>query len=140
MEFTCFSIFCFVVRFGLIALLNRSATFCHLLTPVPINFSLMKKRAEIAAAEAEPEANKDQFTRVIVLRWQGTTTDQKDVNLQDVRSAIEKSDALFLPAIDLFKMDERLKTKPLLLNYSLPKSVMKILMRSCQCMTGNHCL
>lgn len=73
-------------------------------------FSNEEKEAEIAAAEAEAEANKDQFARVIVLRWQGTTTDQKDVNLQrNVRSAIEKSDALFLPAIDLFQDGREIK-------------------------------
>ena len=77
-------------------------------------FSNEQKEAEIAEAEAEAEANKDQFARVIVLRWQGTTTDQRDSNLQrNVRSAIEKSDALFLPAIDLFQDGREVKDETL---------------------------
>ncbi len=69
-----------------------------------------EKEAEIAAAEAELEANKDQFARVIVLRYEGTSTDYRDINLQrNVRSAIGKSDALFLPAIDLYQDGREIK-------------------------------
>ena len=66
--------------------------------------SKAEKEAEIAAAEAAEEEKKDNYARVIVLRWQGTSTDHNDPNLQrNVRSAINKTDALFLPAIDLFQ-------------------------------------
>lgn len=69
-----------------------------------------ERDAEIAEAEAEAEANKDQFARVIILRWPGMTTDHKDLNLQrNVRSAIGKSDALFLPAIDLYQDGREIK-------------------------------
>ena len=73
-----------------------------------------EKEAEISAAEAKEEANKDNYARVIVLRWQGTSTDQNDLSLQrNVRSAIAKTDALFLPAIDLFQDGRELQDKTL---------------------------
>ena len=72
--------------------------------------SKAEKEAEIAEAEAEEAANKEEFARVIVLRWQGTTTDHRDLNLQrNVRSAVGKSDALFLPAIDLYQDGREIK-------------------------------
>lgn len=72
--------------------------------------SKAEKEAEIAEAEAELEANKDQFARVIVLRYEGTSTDYRNINLQrNVRSAIGKSDALFLPAIDLYQDGREIK-------------------------------
>ena len=72
--------------------------------------SKAEKEAEIAEAEAEETANQEQFARIIVLRWQGTTTDHRDLNLQrNVRSAVGKSDALFLPAIDLYQDGREIK-------------------------------
>ena len=69
-----------------------------------------EKEAEIAAAEAEEEASKENYARVIVLRWPGVSTDHTDLNLQrNVRSAIGKSDALFLPAIDLYQDGREVK-------------------------------
>ena len=76
--------------------------------------SKAEKEAEIAAAEAAEEEKKDNFARVIVLRWQNTTTDHNDPNLQrNVRSAINKTDALFLPAIDLFQDGREIKDQTL---------------------------
>jgi hypothetical protein len=76
--------------------------------------SKAEKEAEIAAAEAAEEEKKDDYARVIVLRWQGTTTDHKDPNLQrNVRSAISKTEALFLPAIDLFQDGREIKDQTL---------------------------
>ena len=72
--------------------------------------SRAEKEAEIAAAEAAEEASKENYARVIVLRWPGTSTDHTDLNLQrNVRSAIMKSDALFLPAIDLYQDGREVK-------------------------------
>ena len=41
-----------------------------------------EKEAEIAAAEAEEEANKSDYARVIVLRLPVVSTDHTDINLQ----------------------------------------------------------
>src|SRR6056300_1000631 len=71
-----------------------------------------EKEAEIAAAEKAEEENKDDYARVIVLRWQGTSTNYDDKTLQrNVRSAVGKSEALFLPAIDLFQDGREVKDK-----------------------------
>ena len=73
-----------------------------------------EKDAAIAASEAEEEANKDNYARVIVLRYPSNTdTDHNDSTLQrNVRSAIGKTDALFLPAIDLFQDGREVQELP----------------------------
>lgn len=73
-----------------------------------------EKDAAIAEAEAKKEAQKDQFARVIVLRDpDNIDTDHANQALQrNVRSAIEKTDALFLPAIDLFQDGREIDEKP----------------------------
>ena len=69
-----------------------------------------EKESEIAEAEARANESKDDFARVIVLRWQGTSTDHLDANLQrNVRSAIDRTEALFLPAVDLYQDGRELK-------------------------------
>ena len=87
-------------------------------TKVEARKTKAEKEAAIAAAQAEAEKNRDQFARVVVLRYPSTksdySADHTDLNLQrNVRSAIGKTDALFLPAVDIYQDGREIKDKTL---------------------------
>lgn len=59
------------------------------------------------AAEAK---RKEKLARVIVLKWQGTDTDDTDANVQRiVKSRIQRPDAQFFPDVDLYQEGRKVK-------------------------------
>ncbi|MEC7985403.1 MAG: hypothetical protein VX278_09580, partial [Myxococcota bacterium] len=72
-----------------------------------------KKAEEIAAEEKAEEAAKNaKAARVVVLKWQNTTTDHNDATLKlNVQSAISRTNVTFLPAIDLYQGGRELKDR-----------------------------
>ncbi len=76
---------------------------------VPADYALGKKKeeqeAEISDAEkARLQKLKDRSARIIVLKWNDTTTDYQDATLiRNVKSRIDRPDALFFPSVDLYQ-------------------------------------
>jgi len=71
----------------------------------------MSEEEKEKAAEEERK-KKDRLARVIVLRWKDTTTDYADGTVQrNVRSRIDRPDALFFPEVDLYQNGRKLKDK-----------------------------
>jgi hypothetical protein len=67
---------------------------------------------EKAKAAEEEKKKKERMARVIVLRWKGTTTDFKDEGVQrNVKSRIDRADALFFPETDLYQNGRKLMDK-----------------------------
>jgi hypothetical protein len=67
---------------------------------------------EKAKAAEEDQKKKEKLSRVIVLRWKGTTADFHDTTLQrNVRSRIDRSDAMFFPEVDLYQNGRKLMDK-----------------------------
>ncbi|MBN1336732.1 MAG: hypothetical protein JXB39_12310 [Deltaproteobacteria bacterium] len=63
-------------------------------------------------AAAEERKKKDRMARVIVLRWKDTRTDYLDDTVRrNVRSRIDRPDALFFPEMDLYQNGRKLKDK-----------------------------
>jgi hypothetical protein len=80
--------------------------------PMPEELALLKEREsredrqeEIDEAAAEEERKrKSLLARVIVIRWENTSTDYTDDNVQrNVRSRITRPEALFFPEVDLYQ-------------------------------------
>jgi hypothetical protein len=73
------------------------------------DYAVGKKReeqeAEISEAEKERlQKLKDRSSRIIVLKWNDTTTDYQDATLiRNVKSRIDRPDALFFPSVDLYQ-------------------------------------
>ncbi len=63
------------------------------------------KEKEQTAAEKEAERKrKDKLARVVVLKWQGTSTDWTDQSVQrNIKSRIARPDAQFFPEVDLYQ-------------------------------------
>ncbi len=56
------------------------------------------------AEEEELREKRDRKSRVVVLKWDGTSTDYRDETVRrNVRSRIDRPDALFFPSTDLFQ-------------------------------------
>ena len=71
----------------------------------------MTEEEKERAAEEE-RRKKEKMARVIVLRWKGTTTDYADETVKrNVRSRIDRPDALFFPEVDLYQNGRKLKDK-----------------------------
>ncbi|MCB9792179.1 MAG: hypothetical protein H6741_05585 [Alphaproteobacteria bacterium] len=70
-------------------------------------FGKEKEEEEAAMSEAEKEAaqrRRDRAARVVVLKWPGTEADYKDDTIRrNVRSRIDRADALFFPSVDLYQ-------------------------------------
>ena len=60
------------------------------------------------AEEEELRKKRDRKARVVVLKWDGTTTDYRDDTVRrNVRSRIDRPDALFFPSTDLYQPGRR---------------------------------
>lgn len=70
-------------------------------------FGEKKEEREEEISEAEKEAlqkRKDRAARVVVLKWPDTSVDYQDETIQrNVRSRIDRADALFFPSVDLYQ-------------------------------------
>lgn len=60
------------------------------------------------AEEEELRKKRDRKARVVVLKWDGTSTDYRDDTVRrNVRSRIDRPDALFFPSTDLYQPGRR---------------------------------
>ena len=72
-----------------------------------------EKQEEQSAAEAEAERKrKEKLARVVVLKWNDTSTDYTDATVQrNVRSRIARPDAMFFPEVDLYQNGRKVKDR-----------------------------
>ncbi|MCB9760091.1 MAG: hypothetical protein H6739_09680 [Alphaproteobacteria bacterium] len=74
-----------------------------------------KAEQEQQMTDAEKEAEKrrkDRASRVVVLKWPQTETDYMDETLRrNVRSRIDRADALFFPSVDLYQNGRKVPDK-----------------------------
>jgi len=72
-----------------------------------------EKEAEQSAAEKDAERKrKEKLARVVVLKWQGTSTDWTDQSVQrNVKSRIARPDAQFFPEVDLYQEGRKVRDR-----------------------------
>lgn len=72
-----------------------------------------EKAGEISAAEKEAERKrKDKLARVVVLKWQGTDADYRDLSVQrNIKSRIARPDAQFFPEVDLYQEGRKVRDR-----------------------------
>jgi hypothetical protein len=78
--------------------------------------SAAEAEAEMDAAAAEEERKrKEKLSRVIVLKWNDTSTDYLDETLQrNVRSRLARPDAMFFPEVDLYQSGRKVKDRTII--------------------------
>ncbi len=72
-----------------------------------------EKSEEQKKADAEEERKrKEKLARVIVLKWEGTSTDYtNDTVIRNVRSRISRPDAMFFPEVDVYQNGRKVKDR-----------------------------